>query len=153
MLKFTVAQNVNLTSYSFLLQGECVDFLVNHSSNNAKSPNATSPFEEFWQCVFTKTLIHIKTEDSFVRKEIVSKRILCSGEESWVCQEELKRWVVSAGTWLDVFCWAGLFVTSVSGKESSLQERWTSKNVCPTTLRSLNNSCLKTTVTQRSLRA
>ncbi|XP_060939623.1 sodium- and chloride-dependent GABA transporter 2-like [Limanda limanda] len=29
--------------------GECVDFLVNHSSNNPKSPNATSPVEEFWQ--------------------------------------------------------------------------------------------------------
>ncbi|XP_034470661.1 sodium- and chloride-dependent GABA transporter 2-like [Hippoglossus hippoglossus] len=29
--------------------GECVDFLVNHSSNNSKSPNATSPFGEFWQ--------------------------------------------------------------------------------------------------------
>ncbi|XP_069367796.1 sodium- and chloride-dependent GABA transporter 2-like [Paralichthys olivaceus] len=29
--------------------GDCVDFRVNHSSNNPISPNATSPFEEFWQ--------------------------------------------------------------------------------------------------------
>ncbi len=69
-----------------------------------------------------------------LREENVPKHLLCSGGESWVCLVELKRWVVSAGTWLDAFCCAGSSVTSVSGKESSPQERWATEQYCLTEL-------------------
>lgn len=47
-----------------------------------------------------------------------------TGEEYWGCQMGLRRLEVFVGTWPSVYFWSGCCVISVSGRKSSLQERY-----------------------------